>query len=291
MTFGPLVTTDWLGLNNGAANVKVIDGSWRLPGEGNAVDAYNAQHIPGAVFFDIDAIADKSTGLPHMLPAPEQFEEAVGALGISRDDIVIVYDEKGIFSAARVWWTFRAMGHKKVAVLDGGLPKWLREGRRVASAPSTPEPATPEPATYEAKPVPAACASADDVRAALSAGVSVADARSPERYAGTAPELRPGLRSGHMPGAKNVPYGDLLNSDGTLVSPDALRQIFAAAGIDPQNRVITSCGSGVSAAVLSLALDVIGASDHALYDGSWTEWGKEAHDNDLFPVVAGADER
>jgi thiosulfate/3-mercaptopyruvate sulfurtransferase len=286
MTFGPLVTTDWLALNIGASNVKIVDGSWRMPGAGDAVENYNAQHIPGAVFFDIDEIADKSTGLPHMLPAQDHFEQAAGALGISQDDIVVVYDEKGIFSAARVWWTFRVMGHEKVAVLDGGLPKWLSENRAV-----TREASAPLPATYAAHPVEGAVASASDVRDALEAGLTVADARSIERFSGAAAEPRAGLRSGCMPGAINLPYSELFNANGTLVSPNALRQHFAACGVKSGDRVITSCGSGVTAAVLSLALEAAGYSEHALYDGSWCEWGKEENDNDLFPVVTDTSER
>ena len=283
MSFGPLVSTDWLALNIGAANVKVIDGSWRMPGAGTAIDHYQAQHIRGAVFFDIDEVADKTSDLPHMLPAAEQFEAAVGALGISSADIVVVYDDAGIFSAARVWWTFRAMGHEKVAVLDGGLPKWLKENRAVSS-----DAVTPAPVAYKANPVDGAVARESDVREALAAGQTVADARSIERFNGTAPEPRPGLRSGHMPGAVNLPYDELFNADGTLIPVAAMKQHFAACGVKADSRIITSCGSGVSAAVLSLAFEVAGFKEHALYDGSWCEWGRDENDNDLFPVVAHA---
>ena len=284
MTFGPLVSTDWLGLNDGASNVKIVDGSWRMPGEGHAIDAFHASHIPGAVFFDIDAVADAASDLPHMLPSAEVFEEAVGGLGIAPDDIVVVYDEKGIVSAARVWWTFRAMGHEKVMVLDGGFPKWLRERRPVASGA-----AAPVRVTYKARPVEGAAASADEVREALAAGHTVADARSVERFAGSAPEPRPGLRSGHMPGAINIPFAELFHTNGTMLPADSLRRHFEACGVNTSARVITSCGSGVTAAVLSLALEVIGARSHALYDGSWSEWGKEGNDNAIFPVVADAE--
>ncbi len=286
MTFGPLVSTEWLADYLGASDLKIIDGSWRMPGAGDARDNYDAQHIPGAVFFDIDAIADKSTDLPHMLPPASQFEEAAGALGIAAHDRVVVYDEKGIFSAARVWWTFSAMGHETVAVLDGGLPKWLREGR-----PVTRDPAIPVRTIYNARPQPELCAVADDVRAALAEGVRVLDARPAERFIGAVGEPRPGLRSGHMPGAANVPFTSLLTPDGALKSTADLTRIFAESGVNPGSRVITSCGSGVTAAVLSLALEVIGARRHALYDGSWAEWGKEENDDDLFPVVVDAEGR
>ncbi|WP_375205873.1 3-mercaptopyruvate sulfurtransferase [Hyphococcus sp.] len=284
MTFGPLVSTQWLADHLGEKDVKIVDGSWRMPGQGAAIDNYNEQHIPGAVFFDIDAIADRQTDLPHMLPAPAQFATAMEALGIADTDRVVVYDEKGLFSAARVWWTFRMMGHEKVAVLDGGLPRWLAENR-----PVTAEKTIPVQTTYTPRPQPALAADADAVRAALSGGDTVLDARSAERFAGAAPDPRPGVRSGHMPGAKNLPFSNLLDGD-ALKPAETLAAIFTDAGIAPESRVITSCGSGVTAAVLSLALEVIGSRAHALYDGSWSEWGKETHDNDLFPVVADVEE-
>lgn len=284
MTFGPLVSTQWLAEHLGEKDVKIVDGSWRMPGQGAAVDNYHEQHIPGAVFFDIDAIADRQTDLPHMLPSPEAFADAVTALGVAETDRVVVYDEKGLFSAARVWWTFRAMGHEKVAVLDGGLPRWLAENR-----PVTTEKTIPAQTVYTPRPDPALAADADAVRAALSGGDTVLDARSAERFAGAAPDPRPGVRSGHMPGAKNLPFSSLLDGD-ALKPADQLSAIFTDAGIAPETRVITSCGSGVTAAVLSLALEVIGSRAHRLYDGSWSEWGKETHDNDLFPVVADAEE-
>lgn len=283
MIFGPLVSTYWLAAHLHESDVKVIDGSWRMPGQGAAVDNYNAQHIPGAVFFDIDAVADQETHLPHMLPSPEGFAEAVSALGISNGDRIVVYDEKGLFSAARVWWTFRAMGHENVAILEGGLPRWRAEGR-----PVTHEQFVPTQTNYAATFNPALVAGADDVREALRGAKTVLDARPAERFAGRAPELRPGLRSGRMPGAKNMPFPSLLDGD-ALKPVHELSAIFAECGITPETRVITSCGSGVTAAVLSLALEKIGSRAHALYDGSWSEWGEESHDNDLFPVVADAD--
>jgi thiosulfate/3-mercaptopyruvate sulfurtransferase len=283
MTFGPLVSTQWLAEHLGEKDLKIVDGSWRMPGNGNAIDNYNAQHLPGAVFFDIDAIADKSTPLPHMLPAPEEFEAAVGAMGIGDKDRIVVYDEKGVQSAARVWWTFLVMGHKNIAVLDGGLPKWMKEGRTV-----TADKSVPVRTTYKTDPKPEIVADADDVRAALADGAAVLDARSPGRFAGTEAEPRAGLRSGRMPGARNVPFGLVLNENGTLRPREELELLFANAGAGPDARVITSCGSGVTAAVLFLALTVAGARNAAVYDGSWTEWGDETHDDELFPVVADA---
>lgn len=281
MTFGPLVSTEWLSDHLAEPDVKIIDGSWRMPGQGAAVDSYRAQHIPGAVFFDIDEIADKSTDLPHMLPSREQFEAAAGALGISEGDRVVVYDEAGVFSAARVWWTFRAMGHKNIAVLDGGLPKWRAEDR-----PLTAEETVITKTKYRARPVAALCASHERVRQALiDNSATIVDARPVKRFLGHAPEPRAGLRSGHMPGAVNIPYDRLLTSEGTLLGGEELNAIFDATGINADTNVITSCGSGVTAALLSLALEVIGRRDYAVYDGSWAEWGDEKHDNAIFPVV------
>ncbi len=284
MNFGPLVSTQWLAEHLSETNVKIVDGSWRMPGQGAAIDNYNARHIPGAVFFDIDAIADRETHLPHMLPSPAQFAQAMGALGISDSDRVVVYDEKGLFSAARVWWTFRAMGHEDVAVLDGGLPRWLAEHR-----PVTADKTIPTQTIYTPRPQPGLIADAAAVRDALTGAKTVIDARSPERFAGKAPDPRPGVRSGHMPGARNAPFLSLL--DGDALKPVAdLSAIFTDAGISPETPVITSCGSGVTAAVLSLALELTGSRSHALYDGSWSEWGEETNDDAIFPVVADADE-
>lgn len=282
MTFGPLVATDWLGEHLGDADLRIIDGSWRMPGQGDAVDNYRAQHIPGAVFFDIDDIADKSTALPHMLPPRQIFEEAAGALGISDRDYVVIYDEQGVFSAARVWWTFRAMGHEKVAVLNGGLPKWLKEGRPVTS-----EVTIITKTKYSAKPVPSLCASHETVRRALADGTAiVADARPAERFKGAAPEPRAGLRSGGMPGAINIPYDRVLRDTGELRSPEDIREVLKEARVGENAPIITSCGSGVTAALLSLALAVSGRREYAVYDGSWAEWGDEKNDIAVFPVVA-----
>lgn len=283
MTFGPLVTTKWLQENLERNDVKIIDGSWRMPGQGDAIESYRAQHIPCAVFFDIDAIADKSTNLPHMLPPANEFEAAAGALGVGSDNHIVVYDQNGVFSAARVWWTFRAMGHENVAVMDGGLPKWLREKR-----PVTADQTVIVPATYSAKPVPALWVTHEDIRRIIeSKSAVIADARPADRFEGRAPEPRAGLRSGHMPGAKNIPYDRVLTENGELKAPEAIRKIFMDAGIDETARIVTTCGSGVTAALLSLALEVAGLRDYAVYDGSWSEWGDEQHDSAAYPVVIG----
>ena len=264
----PLVSTDWLAQRLGDANVRVVDATLPLVGQaGHGRDSYDAGHIPGAVFFDINAIADPDTDLPHMLPSPDAFAEAAGKLGLGRDATIVVYDAHGIYSAPRVWWTLRAMGHEDVFVLDGGLKKWLAEGRQVETA--------------EASPVPAAVAHAfapelvaDITRVTevlASGGAQVVDARSAARFRGEAPEPRASLRSGHMPGALNLPFNEVVNPDGTLKSADELRAVFAH--IDLARPIIASCGSGVTASVLALALARLGRFDAAVYDGSWTEWG------------------
>ena len=277
----PLVSTEWLVKNIDA--VKLIDASWRMPGAGDARDDYNKRHIPGAVFFDIDAIADKTTDLPHMLPAPETFAAAVAAMGVSEKDAVVVYDDQGIFSAARVWWTFRAMGHSHVAVLDGGLKKWLAEDRAVTGASPT-----PHPAHYRPSPQPDLVRSAGAVRDIIAKSCGdIIDARSADRFRGAAPEPRAGLVSGAMPGAKNVAFNLLLNDDGTIKDSDALKEIFEDAGVDLSAPAVTTCGSGVTAAILALALERLGHTRWSLYDGSWAEWGKEDNDRVAYPVVAG----
>lgn len=262
------VTADWLSRHIGDSDVAVVDGSWHMPAAGRSGRAeYLAGHIPGAVFFDLDAIADTTSPLPHMLPTPDAFAAAVGALGIRDGATIVVYDSVGLFSAPRVWWSFRIMGARDVVLLDGGLPAWIAAGLPLEAG----EPA-PTPATFAARFDPTPVRDFDAVKAALGGPAQIVDARSPGRFSGREPEPRAGLRSGHMPGAINLPYGELID-DGRLKSAADLRARFAARGIDPQKPVIASCGSGVSAAVIALALDVIGASDVAIYDGSWTEWG------------------
>ncbi len=277
----PLVSTDWLGehLND----VKIIDASWRMPDAGVARDDYNKRHILGAVFFNIDAISDKATDLPHMLPVPGAFADAVGAMGVSHEDAIVVYDDMGVFSAPRVWWTFRAMGHERVAVLNGGLKKWLAEGRNVTDALLT-----AQPVEYDASLQPLLVRNAIGVRAVIADNTSqIIDARSAEHFFGRAPEPRAGLLSGAMPGAKNVSFDRLLNDDGTMKPPDVLKAVFIAAGIDMDAPAITTCGSGVTAAVLALALESLGHRRWSLYDGSWAEWGKEEHDRAEYPIVTG----
>jgi len=269
MTGDPLVSTDWLAARLASPSLRIIDATWYLPDEGRTgLESYESAHIPGAVFFDIDAIADRDTDLPHMLPKPAAFAAALGWLGVGDEDQIVVYDAQGLFSAARVWWMLRAMGHS-ARVLDGGLKAWLAEERPVESGP-----AAPAQRRFSAKPQPALAASADQTRLALEdPAMQVLDARSPARFRGEAPEPRPGLRSGHMPGAKNLPWSSLVRPDGRLAEPDDLRRLFADAGADPAKSTITTCGSGVTAAILALALARLGREDVALYDGSWAEWG------------------
>jgi thiosulfate/3-mercaptopyruvate sulfurtransferase len=226
-----------------------------------------AGHIPGAVFYDLDALSDPSTGLPHMLTAPGIFARDMGALGVGNDDMVVVYDGAGLFSAARVWWMLRVMGHDKVAVLDGGLPKWKAENRALEQGVGR-----PKPALFTARPVPGEVRDFAFMKYALGK-TQILDARSNSRFTAEEKEPRPGLRSGHMPGAVNVHYRSLLHADGTMKSDDELRRIFAEKGVDLRAPIVTSCGSGVSAAILMLALARLGAPQASLYDGSWSEWG------------------
>lgn len=280
----PLVSTDWLAAHLGEPDLVVIDASWRMPGGGDAHADYVKRHIAGAVFFPIDAIADRSTRLPHMLAAPEDFGRAVGALGVGDDCRIVVYDDQGLFSAARVWWNFLAMGHDAVAVLDGGLPKWIAEGRPLSDA--APQPA---PRVFHARPRPELVADHRRVRDALSGAACIIDARPAGRFRGLEAEPRPGLRSGHMPGAINIPASDLLDPGGRLKPPGELRRLLDAAGAADERPVIASCGSGITAAAPILALASLGRRPGAVYDGSWAEWGREDNDPDEFPVEAGAD--
>jgi thiosulfate/3-mercaptopyruvate sulfurtransferase len=269
MSAPALVSTEWLAKHLGEPDLRVVDGTWHMPQLGRDARAEYAQaHIPGAVFFDIDRIADRTTALPHMLPTAETFAAAVGALGIGSGDRVIVYDVRGVVSAARGWWTFRAVGHDRVAVLDGGLRAWKAEGRALEAG----EPAPPR-REFRATLRPELVRDLDAMRRNLSTRAEqVLDARSRGRFEGTEPEPRAGLRGGHIPGSLNLPYETLYRPDGTLLPSDALRSALVAAGVDLDRAVTTTCGSGVTASVLALALHLVGHPRVAVYDGSWTEW-------------------
>jgi len=268
-----LVTTDWLESHLDAPDIVVLDASWHLPTERrNAHAEYLIEHIPGAQFFDIDVISDTANPLPHMLPPAEKFSSAVRRMGIGDGKRIIVYDTVGLFSAARAWWMFRVFGHDDVAVLDGGLPKWKSEGRALAEGP-------PE-ACQERHFTPRFNAMLirdkhEMATIAKDRSAVIADARGAPRFFAKEPEPRPGVRGGHIPGARNVHYATLLETDGTLKSPHDIRAAFERAGVDLSQPVVTSCGSGITAAILSLGLALIGHNDNALYDGSWAEWGSD----------------
>jgi thiosulfate/3-mercaptopyruvate sulfurtransferase len=278
MNMSNLISTEWLAAH--LQEVRVVDASWYMPGEKRQpAKEFEAGHIPGGVFFDIDGIADHATDLPHMLPKPGEFSKAAGVLGIGDGETVVVYDGAGLFSAPRAWWTLKAMGHEDVKVLDGGFPKWKREGRAVETGP-----AHPQAKFLTAIPNPALVRGFDAVMGIVQDKTAqMVDARSASRFTGSEPEPRAGVRGGHMPGAANVHFRALITADGTLKQSDELHAAFAQAGVDLNKPIVTTCGSGLTAAILMLALDEIGASNVALYDGSWTEWGGRAD----APVVTG----
>lgn len=267
----PLVTTEWLARYLSQENVRVLDGSWYLPQSGrNTRLEYEHAHIPGAVFCDLEAISDADASLPHMLPSPGQFAREAGLLGIGNDSFVVVYDSSGLsMTAPRIWWMFRAFGHERVAVLDGGLKKWREEGRATEAGI-----VTPAPGEFTARPSLETVRSIQDMKTNQESGrEQVLDARSRGRFQGTDPEPRPGLRAGHIPGSHNLPYQELTANDGSLLPPAELRARYEAAGIDLAKPVVTTCGSGVTACALLLGLRILGARSVALYDGSWSEWG------------------
>ncbi len=265
-----LVSTDWLESNLEAPDLRILDASWHLPDAGRDARAEFAEaHIPGAQFFDIDEISDHASALPHMAPPVEKFVSRVRALGVGDGHRVVVYDSVGLFSAARVWWLFRHFDKEQVAVLDGGLPKWRAEAR-----PLTDRVSVGRDRHFTARRDARLVRDVTQVAASAKLGdAQIIDARSPARFRGEAPEPRPGLRPGHIPGSRNVHYASLLSPDGTMKPEADLRAVFEEAGVDPDRPAITTCGSGVTAAILSLALERLGNRSHALYDGSWSEWG------------------
>ncbi|MEO0748818.1 MAG: 3-mercaptopyruvate sulfurtransferase [Pseudomonadota bacterium] len=265
-----LVSTAWLAAHLKDPDLRILDATWFLPNDPRDPRAeYEAAHIPGARFFDIDDVSDNRSDLPHMVPPVEKFMSRMRALGVGDGHQVVVYDAEGLFSAARVWWLFKLMGQDNIAVLDGGLPKWIADGHPTEDMPPIirDRHMTVRRQNHMVKDV-------TQVSSASKLGdYEILDARAPGRFRGDAPEPREGLRAGHIPNSKNVHYEALLNDDRTMKAPDALRAVFDTAGADLEKPVITSCGSGVTAAIINLALTRIGKSDHALYDGSWTEWG------------------
>jgi thiosulfate/3-mercaptopyruvate sulfurtransferase len=271
-TDDPLVSTEWLAAHLGDANVKVLDATFKLPGVlPLPKDDYLAAHLPGAVFFDVDAVSDHSNPLPHMFPSAEQFGRDIGGLGISNADTVVIYDSGGWVAAPRAWWMFLSYGHRNVRILNGGLKKWRAEGRAVESGE-----VKPKPATFKASYDPQRVRSIEQMIANVeSRAEQVIDARAADRFEGRAPEPRPGIRAGHIPGARNVPYNQLFDAaTGEMKPLDDLRKSFTGAGVKLDAPIVTSCGSGVSAGVLTLALYRLGITESALYDGSWSEWAQ-----------------
>ncbi|MGA7455904.1 MAG: 3-mercaptopyruvate sulfurtransferase [Methyloceanibacter sp.] len=268
-----LTETDELARELDAPDLVIIDASWHMPAENrNAHEEYRAEHIPGAIFFDIDEIADTKSGLPHMLPPPEKFSSRMRSMGIGDGSRIVVYDSSGLFSAARVWWTFRVMGVDDVSVLNGGLSKWKREDRPLESG----APRSRTARHFTARRNLDLVRDVSDIKALLKdKSAEIVDARAADRFAGKAPEPRPGLRSGHIPGSHNLPYAKLLNKDGTFKTGPEIERLFEEAGVDLSKPVVASCGSGITASVLALGLAEIGHRRAAVYDGSWSEWGAD----------------
>lgn len=278
----PIVSCAWLAERLDAPDLRVLDATWFLPGDQRDAKAlYAARRIPGAIFFDIDDIADKDTDLPHMLPSPEMFASRMKKLGIGDGCRVVVYDAQGLFSAARVWWTFRVMGHEDVAVLDGGFPAWERGGYPIETG--APQSRTERHFTPRLRSD--LVRDLSEVRRAVDVGgPPIFDARPGPRFKGEAPEPRAGMRSGHMPGAKSVPASSLIDENGSLRGAEELKRIFAEAGADLSQPPICTCGSGITAAIIALALARLGRWDASVYDGSWAEWGSRQDT----PVATGA---
>lgn len=276
-----IVETEWLANRLSTPGIVIFDASWHLPTSGRDAKAeFLAEHIPGALFFDIDDLADEKSALPHMLPSTIKFASRMKKAGVGDGMKIVVYDSVGLFSAARVWWTFRAMGHKDVAVLNGGLKKWKAEGRPIEDG----LPVARTSRHFSPLQNSELIRDLDDMKGySARKNMQVVDARPASRFQGAEAEPRPGLRQGHIPGSKNVPSSAVINADGTLKTKDELIAIFKAAGIDPAKPVVTTCGSGVTAAILALALAVTGQSNAAVYDGAWAEWGQ---DNGL-PIETG----
>jgi thiosulfate/3-mercaptopyruvate sulfurtransferase len=266
----PMVSTAWLAERLGSAEIRIVDATWFMPGDGRTGrETYAAGHIPGAVFFDIDYLSDEKNPLPHMLAPAPKFSSRMRKLGLGDGNLIVVYDGAGIYSAARAWWMLRAMGHEDVAVLDGGLPKWRHDGHPVEDME-----ARPFPRHFTPRPNNALIRHFDQMKANLeSRERQVIDARGAQRFDGKEAEPRPGVRPGHIPGSINIPYKELTNADGTLKPAGELQSLFKARGIDIREPIVTTCGSGITAAIELLALTVAGAREAALYDGSWAEWG------------------
>lgn len=278
----PLVSTEWLVSRLHEPRVRAVDASWHMQSAGRDPEAeFVAGHVPGAVRFDLEQVSDPHSTLPHMLPTAQRFAESMRSLGLDDEDLIVVYDASGVnLSAPRAWWMFRVFGHERVAVLDGGFGAWTAEGRPIESGPPAPR----SPGNFTARlDVTRVVAAARVLEIVRSADAQLVDARSAARFAATDPEPRPGLRGGHIPGSRNVPFTALVGADGRLLPPAELRRLFADAGVDPARPTVATCGSGVTACAVVLALEAAGFPGAAVYDGSWTEWGADHR----LPVATG----